>query len=149
MLVVPEGLAEALGHAVVERLLADVTERGMAEIVAEPDRLDEVLVEAQGTRDRARDLRDLQRVGQAGAVVIALREHEHLRLVHEAPERLAVDDAVAVALKRRAQAAVGLGRPPARRIGTGRAAARTPPPRGPSSRRDTRRRPAPTGVDRR
>ena len=42
------------------------------------------------------------------AVVIALGRDEDLRLVLQAPERLAVHDPVAVALQRRAQRAVGL-----------------------------------------
>ena len=63
---------------------------------------------AQRARDGARDLRDLERVRQPRAVVVAGRQHEHLRLVLEPAERLAVHDPVAVALKRRPQPAVGL-----------------------------------------
>jgi hypothetical protein len=37
-----------------------------------------------------------------GAVVVALRRHEHLGLVLQATKRLAVHDPVAIALKRRA-----------------------------------------------
>ena len=69
----------------------------------------EVLVEAERPRDGARDLRDLERVGQPRAVVVALGGDEDLRLVLEPPERAAVHDPVAVALERRAQPAVGLG----------------------------------------
>ena len=107
-------------QAAVERLLADVSERRVPEIVPEPDRLGQILVEPQRPGDRPRDLRDLQRVGQPGAVVVSARGHEHLRLVLEAPERLAVDDPVAVALKRRPQAAVGLRRAALRRVGADR-----------------------------
>ena len=115
MLVVAELAAEALLQARIERRLADVPERRVAEVVPEPDRLDEVLVEPQRARHGARDLRDLERVGQPRAVVVALGRDEHLRLVLEPPERLAVHDPVAVALQRRAQRAVLLGR--ARRAG--------------------------------
>ena len=46
VLVVAEAVAaEALAQAAVERLLADVPERRVTEVVAEPDRLDQVLVE--------------------------------------------------------------------------------------------------------
>ena len=48
-------------------------------------------------------VRHLERVGQACAVVVPARRDEHLRLVRQPAERLAVDDPVAVALKRRAQ----------------------------------------------
>ncbi len=42
-------------------------------VVAEGDGLRQVLVEAQGTGNGAGDLRHLQRVGEPGAVVVALR----------------------------------------------------------------------------
>ena len=60
--------------------------------------LGQVLIQAQGARDGARDARDLQRVRHACAVVIALRLQEDLRLVHKAAEGLAVQDAVGVPL---------------------------------------------------
>ena len=82
---------------------------GWPEVVPEPDRLRQVLVEPQRARDGARDLRRLERVREPRAVVVALRRHEHLGLVLEPPERLAVHDPVAVALERRAQRAVLLG----------------------------------------
>ena len=120
MLVVVELAAEALFQALVEGVLADVPERRVAEVVTEPDRLDQILVERERPRDGARDRRDLERVGQARAVVVAQRGHEHLRLVRQAPERLAVHDPVAVALERGAQAAVILLARPVRRIGARR-----------------------------
>ena len=46
VLVVAEAAAEALAAGSVEHLLADVPERRVAEVVAEADRLGEVLVEA-------------------------------------------------------------------------------------------------------
>ena len=73
VLVVEERRAEALAQAAVQRLLADVPERRVAEVVAEPDRLDQVLVERQRPRHRARHLGDLERVGQPGPVVVAGR----------------------------------------------------------------------------
>jgi hypothetical protein len=113
VLEVAEAAPEALAQAAVEDRLADVPERRVAEVVPEADRLREVLVERQRPRHRARDLRDLERVRQPRAEVVALGRDEDLRLVHEPAERLGVDDPVAVALQRRAQPAVGLG-PPAR-----------------------------------
>ena len=117
VLVVAEAAAEALAAGAVEHVLADVPERRVAEVVAEPDRLREVLVEPQRARHRARDLRRLERVGEPRAVVVALRRDEHLGLVLEPAERLAVHDPVAVALERRAQAAVLLGPLAVGRIG--------------------------------
>src|SRR5918998_1228458 len=108
MLVVAEPAPPALAQAVVENRLARMPERRVAEVVAEPDRFGEVLVQAEGARDVARDPAGLERVREPGAVVVALGRDEDLRLVLEPPERLRVHDPVAVALEGRAQAAVGL-----------------------------------------
>ena len=117
VLEVAEAAAVALAQAAVENRLADVAERRVAEVVAQADRLGQVLVERERPSDRPRDLRDLERVGQPSAVVVALRRDEDLRLVLQAPERLGVHDPVAVALQRGAQAAVGLRHGAARRPG--------------------------------
>ena len=100
-----EATLESLLKRLVEGLLAGMAERGVAEVVAEADRLDQVLVQTKRARDAAGDAGRLERVGQAGAVVVALGGDEDLGLVHETAEGLRVDDAVAVALKWRAEAA--------------------------------------------
>ena len=110
LLVVAEAAAEALVQQPVERLLAGVPERRMAEVVPEADRLRQVLVQPQGARHRARDAAGLERVREAGAVVVALGRDEDLGLVLEAAEALRVDDPVAVALEGGAQAAGGSSR---------------------------------------
>ena len=89
-------------HRGVQRLLAGMAERRVAEIVGERHRLAEILVEPQRAADGAGDLRHLQRMGQPRAVVIALVIDEDLRLVLQPPERRRMDDAVAVALERAA-----------------------------------------------
>ena len=96
LLVMLERGAEAFAEAAVEHVLADVAERRVPKVVTEPDRLDEVLIQRERAGDRPRDLRDLQGVGQPGPVMVAGRGDEHLGLVLEPPERLAVDDSVAV-----------------------------------------------------
>ena len=105
VLVVAEPAAAALAEHLVERLLARVPERRVAEVVAEPDRLDEILVQPQRTADAARDARRLERVRETRAEMVAFGVDEDLGLVAQAAECLRVDDAVAVALERRAQAA--------------------------------------------
>ena len=118
VLVVTKAAAAALAHHLVERLLAGVAERRVPEVVAEPDRLDEILVQAQRAGDAARDAGRLERVREARAEVVAFRVDEDLRLVAEPAERLRMDDAVAVALERRAQPALLLRQvPPARLVG--------------------------------
>ena len=84
-------------EAFVERALAGMAERRMAEIVGQRQRLGQILVEAERTGQRAGDLRHFERVGEPGAVMVALVEHEHLGLVLEPAEGGRVDDAVAVA----------------------------------------------------
>ena len=68
-------------EAGVKRALAGMAERRMAEVVGERQRLGEILVEAERTRQRARHLRDLERVGQPGAVMVAFVKHKDLGLV--------------------------------------------------------------------
>ena len=84
LLIVPEADA---GVDRVERALPRVAERRVAEVVPEADGLGEVLVEFERAGDRAREARDLERVRQARAVMVALRAQEHLRLVLQAAER--------------------------------------------------------------
>jgi hypothetical protein len=83
-------------------------ERRVAEIVAERQRLREVLVEAERAGERAGDLGHFQRVGQPRAVMVALVEHEDLRLVLEAAERGRMDDPVGIAPERVAAGAFRL-----------------------------------------
>ena len=73
-----------------------MAEGRVPDVVAHGHRLDEVLVQPERARHRAADLRDLEGVREARAVVVADRREEHLCLVLEPAERLAVDDAVAV-----------------------------------------------------
>ena len=105
LLVVAEAPAERCIESVVERLLARVAERRVAGVVTKADRLDEILVEAQRPRNDARYGRRLERVRHPGAIVIAFRIDEDLRLPLQPAERLRVHEAVAVALKRGADGA--------------------------------------------
>ena len=93
------GVAEAFWDDVRQRLLAGVAERRVADVVGQGDRFGEVFVQVEGAGDRAGDLGDLQRVREAGDEVVADGGDEDLRLVLEAAERLAVEDAVAVTLE--------------------------------------------------
>ena len=92
-------------HRLVERILAGMAEGRVPEVVRQRQRLGEVLVHPENTADRAGNLRHLQAVGEARAVVIPLVIDEDLRLVLEPAEGRAVDNAVAVALEGRPRAA--------------------------------------------
>ena len=113
LLVVSKPPAETFVQRAVERILARVTEGRMAGVVAEPDRFDEILVQAQRARDDAGDRRRLERMRHARAVVVAGRVDEDLRLPLQSPERLRVKDPVAVTLEGCADRAFCLGLRPA------------------------------------
>src|SRR2546423_9145381 len=72
LLVVPEAVREEL----TEKLFADVAKGRVTDVVPHRHRLDEVFVEAQGPGHRAPDLRDLERVRESRAVVVADRSEE-------------------------------------------------------------------------
>ncbi len=121
VLVVAEPAPESLLQLPVECRLACVPERRVPEVVAEPDRLDEVLVQPERAGDAARDARRLERVRHPGAEVVAAGVDEDLRLALQPAERLRVDDPVAVALERRPQPArFLLARPSACLVGAHR-----------------------------
>src|ERR1700682_3424119 len=98
-----------------------MAERRMAEVVGERQRLGQILVEAEAACECAGYLRDLQRVGEPRAVVVALVRDEDLGLVLEAAKSGGVDDAVAVAAEFAPRQAFLLGHKPAARArGIGR-----------------------------
>src|SRR5439155_13811524 len=110
---------EPLAQTRVESLLADMTEGGMAHVVPEPDRLRQVLVQLQRPGHSPGDPGRLERVRHARAEVVAGGIDEHLGLALQAPERLRVENPVAVALEWRAHPTfVLLARAPARVIRT-------------------------------
>src|SRR5262245_53218497 len=63
------------------------------------DRLDQILIAAQSARQRASDLGNFERMGEAGAKVITLVVDEDLSLVFKPSEGGGVENTVAVALK--------------------------------------------------
>ena len=69
MQVVVELLTKA-PHLPVEFFFAGMSERGMADVMDQGERLGEVLVQMQHGRDRARNLRHLECVRQSVAEVI-------------------------------------------------------------------------------
>ena len=116
----PQRLGVALepataGTELVERPLAVVPERRMADVVGEAGGVDDVRVGAQLLGDRPADLGDLQRVGQPGARDTAdfgaLPRPDDLRLAGEPAQGGGVQHAGAVAGERAAPPVPGgLGR---------------------------------------
>ncbi len=74
-------MAEAARAELVQDILANVSERRVAEVVPERNGFGKVLVEIEGSSDGAGDLGDLERVSQAGGEVIALGRDEDLGLM--------------------------------------------------------------------
>ena len=74
----------------VQRALAVVAVRRMADVVGQAGHVDEVGIAAQPDRHAAADLRHLQRVGQPGARGLALARPDDLSLVGQPAQRRAV-----------------------------------------------------------
>src|SRR5688572_7421519 len=81
-----------LSHAIVQRVLTRMSERRVAKIVREADRLGQRLVQAQRACDGPADLGNLERMGDPGAVQVAFVVHENLRLVDEPAKGIRVND---------------------------------------------------------
>ena len=78
-----------------------MAKRRVTQIVHQRQRFDQVFIEPQGAGQRAGDRGDFERMREPAAVVIAqLVAGEDLRLLAEPAKRGAMDDAVAIALKR-------------------------------------------------
>ena len=101
------------GEAFVESALSRMAEGRVPQIMGKRQRLGEILVQPQCAGECAGDLRDLERMGEPRAVMVALVEHEHLGFVLEPAEGGRMDDAVAVAAKGAAAFAGRLGVQPA------------------------------------
>jgi hypothetical protein len=104
-------------HEAVEDTFAGMSEGRVAEVVRKRYRLAEILVEAERAAERTGDLRGFDRMRQACSVVVAFMVDENLGLVLEPAKRRAVNDAIAIALERQAEAVLGLGVHPPLRVG--------------------------------
>src|SRR3546814_11986224 len=70
----------------------------MADIVREAQRLGQILVEPERSRDRPPDLRDFEAVRQPDAKMVAVGRQENLRLVTQPAETDRMDVPMAIAL---------------------------------------------------
>jgi hypothetical protein len=90
--------APVILHQKVERFLAGVAERRVAQVMGKGDRLRQILVQAEGPGDGPANRGDLDRVGQAGTVMVSGPVEEDLGLAIKAAKGSAVDNAISVAL---------------------------------------------------
>ena len=96
-------------QALVQRALAGVPERRMADVVHQRQRLRQVLVQSQRLGHAARNLHHLDGVGQAAAKVVGRATGKHLRLARQPAEGARLHNAFAVALERRRDGRSGAG----------------------------------------
>src|SRR6185437_4281673 len=85
-------------HDLVQRVLAGVAERRVAEVVGQRQRLRQIGVQAERLGDGAGNLGHLERVGEPVAEMVGVAAGKDLGLVFQAPEGTRVDHPVAVAL---------------------------------------------------
>ena len=93
------GVQPFILHKLAECVLAGVSEWRVAEIMRQRHRLGQFRVQPQRPRNRPRNLRHLDRMGQARTKIVALVLDEHLRLVLQTSERAGMDNPVPVTLK--------------------------------------------------
>ncbi len=91
----------------MQRVLAVVAERRVAEVVGQGGGLDQVGVAAQRRAELAGDLRHLEGVGEPGAGEVVLPRRDHLGLGRQAAQRRRVQDPGPVALERGAGGPLG------------------------------------------
>jgi hypothetical protein len=77
-----------------------MSERRMAEVMSERQRLGEVFIQAQGARKRPGDLHNFERMRESRTVVVTFVIDEHLRFMGQPAERSRVDNPVAIAAER-------------------------------------------------
>jgi hypothetical protein len=86
-------------HRLFQRVFACMAEGGVTNIMRQAKRLGQIFIEPQCARDCAAYLGNLQTVGQADAIMIAIGGNEDLRFVPQSPESDGMDDAITITLK--------------------------------------------------
>ena len=104
--------ASAIREASIQRALTGMTKGWMAKVVRQRQRFREILVDPKRPCQGPGNLRDLERMGEPGAKVVAFVKHEHLRLVREPTKRRGMDDAVAIPAEYIARGTCRLGMQP-------------------------------------
>ena len=79
--------------------LPGMTKRRVAQVVRQTDGFDQILIQPQCARDGAPQLRNLQRMGQAGAKQVTLMVQKNLCFIDQAAKCIGMDDTITVALE--------------------------------------------------
>src|ERR1700733_745595 len=88
-----------LTHGNIERLFTRVAKRRMADIMHQSEGLNQVDIQAELRRNRSRDLRNFQGVGQTITKMIGMAGGKNLGFRLKPAKSSGVDDAIAVPLK--------------------------------------------------
>ena len=99
-------MAEAVGHNPVQSALTRVSKRGMTQIVAESSCLGQIFIQTQIPGNGPGNPGYLQRMGQAGTIVIPLRLEKDLRLALKPAKGTGVDDPIHITLETGAHTAL-------------------------------------------
>ncbi len=90
--------APPASHQLMERNLATVPKRAMAQVVGQANSLRQIFVHPQSPGHRPPDLGHLYRMGQPGPVIIPLRVQKDLSFVFQPPKSRRMDNLVPVSL---------------------------------------------------
>ena len=82
----------------IERVFTGMPQGRMTDVMPHRKGLDEIFVERQPAGHRPGDARDLKRVGQSAAMVVAVVASKHLRLVGQPAKGRRMHDPVAIPL---------------------------------------------------
>jgi hypothetical protein len=93
------------GKTAVQRTLAGMAKRRMADVVNQRKRLGQIFVQVKRGRNGPGDLRNLNRVGQTAAKMVGRPTGKYLGLPREPPEGTGLHNALAIPLKGRARRA--------------------------------------------
>ena len=88
-----------LAHRGIKSFFAGMAKGWMADIVDQRQRFDQVAVQSELGGDRARDLRNFDRMRQAIAKVVGVAARENLSLRFQTAKCARMNDAVAIAMK--------------------------------------------------
>jgi hypothetical protein len=94
-----------------------MAERRVTEIVRQRKGFGQIVIEAERAGNRASDLANFDRMGEARAIMIAFMRHENLCLMGKPAKSARMQNPVAVALKFRARRGNRFGKAPAAAFG--------------------------------
>jgi len=93
---------ESLVIKLIQNILTYMSEWRVSQVMPQPDSFGQVFVKVKSAGYGARNLRNLQCMGEACGIMIAQRHDKNLCFMLQSPEGISVQYAVTVALESRA-----------------------------------------------